>query len=149
MRESFYHYQQRRLALLLGWGLFSVVMGLMVQFSPKTFWKQFARQALIWGAIDAALAVFGLRGASKKETRFANGELNSRDEAKEARGFYRILLINTGLDVFYVAGGAWLMQRFKTRADRRGMGLGVLVQGLWLFLFDGLVSQETLRRWHV
>lgn len=147
MSENFYRYQQRRLSLLLGWGSISMIVGLVVQFNSKPFWKQFGLQALLWGAIDAALAVFGLRSANKKQGRYALGELNFHDEKKEARGFYRILLINTGLDVFYVVGGAWLMQRFKDRADRRGMGLGILVQGLWLFLFDGLVLQEVRRRW--
>jgi hypothetical protein len=113
------------------------------------FWRQFGLQALVWGAIDAMLAAFGLRSADKKQERHALGELSFHDEAREARSFYRILLINTGLDVLYVVGGAWLMQRFKARADRRGMGLGIIVQGLWLFLFDGLVSQEVRGKWKV
>lgn len=147
MQENFYGYQQRRMSLLLGWGLFSIVAGLLAQRNPRAFWKQFGLQALTWGAIDAALALFGLNGANKKEERFALGELGARDEAKEARGFYRILLINTGLDVLYIAGGAWLLQRFKGRDDRQGMGVGVMVQGVWLLLFDGLVSQEVRKRW--
>ena len=147
MQENFYGYQQRRMSLLLGWGLFSIVAGLLAQRNPRAFWKQFGLQALTWGAIDAALALFGLNGANKKEERFALGELGARDEAKEARGFYRILLINTGLDVLYIAGGTWLLQRFKGRDDRQGMGVGVMVQGVWLFLFDGLVSQEVRKRW--
>jgi len=147
VQENFYGYQQRRMSLLLGWGLFSIVAGLLAQRNPRAFWKQFGLQALTWGAIDAALALFGLNGANKKEERFALGELGARDEAKEARGFHRILLINTGLDVLYIAGGAWLLQRFKGRDDRQGMGVGVMVQGVWLFLFDGLVSQEVRKRW--
>ena len=55
--------------------------------------------------------------------------------------------MNAGLDIGYVALGLWLMQHFKARPDRRGMGLGILIQGLWLFLFDGLVSQEVRSRW--
>jgi len=149
VQENFYGYQQRRMSLLLGWGLLSVIAGFVVQRNPQSFWKQFGLQALLWGAIDAALALFGLTGANKKEERYALGELGTTDEQKEARNFYRILLINTGLDIGYVAAGAWLMQRFTTRSDRRGMGLGILVQGLWLFLFDGLVSQEVRNRWKI
>ena len=149
MQQNFYQYQQRCLSLLLGWSFLSMITGLVMQFNPKPFWKQFGLQALVWGAIDALLAAFGLRSANQKENRYTIGKLSFHDETKEAQSFYRILLINTGLDVLYVAGGVWLMQRFKARADRRGMGLGILVQGLWLFLFDGLVSQEVWRRWKV
>lgn len=149
MQENFYSYQQRRMSLLLGWGLLSVIAGFVVQRNHQSFWKQFGLQAFLWGAIDAALALFGLISANKKEERYALGELGTNDEQKEARNFYRILLINTGLDVGYVAGGAWLMRHFKTRSDRRGMGLGILIQGLWLFLFDGLVSQEVRNRWKI
>ncbi len=147
MHGNFYGYQQRRFLLLLGWGLLSVITGFTLQLNPKSFWKQFGIQALLWGAIDAALALFGLTGTNKKEERYALGELGTSDEQKEVQTFYRILLLNTGLDVGYIALGAWLMQRFKARADRRGMGLGILIQGLWLFLFDGLVSQEVRSDW--
>ncbi len=149
MQGNFYGYQQRRFLLLLGWGLLSIIAGFTLQRNAKSFWQQFGIQALTWGAIDAALALFGLTSANKKEERYVLGELDSRDEQKEARTFYRILLIHAGLDVGYITGGAWLMQRFKAHADRCGMGLGILVQGLWLFLFDGLISQEVRRDWKV
>lgn len=149
MQGNFYGYQQRRFFLLLSWGLLSVIAGLGLQLNPKPFWKQFGIQSLLWGAIDAALALFGIIGANKKEERYALGELGTPDEQKDARAFYRILLINTGLDVGYVGLGVWLMQRFKARADRRGMGLGILIQGLWLFLFDGLISQQVRSDWKI
>ena len=147
MQDNFFSYQQRRIWLLLIWGLGSVVSGLMLQLSRKPFWKQFGLQAAIWGAIDAALAVFGLNTANKKEERFAPGKLSSVEEQKEVRSFFRILFINTFLDIGYVLSSIWVMQHFKGRADRRGVGVGIIVQGLWLFLFDGLMSQEVWRRW--
>jgi hypothetical protein len=147
MQGNFFGYQHQRFLLLLGWGLLSVITGGALQRNAQSFWKQFGLQSLLWGAIDAALALFGIVGADKKGKRYILGQLDTTDEQKEARTFYRILLINTGLDVGYVALGIWLMQRFQARADRRGMGLGILIQGLWLFLFDGLVSQEVRARW--
>ena len=147
MGDNFFGYQQRRIWILLVWGLASIVSGLILQLFRSPFWKQFGLQAATWGAIDAALAVFGLYTANKKEERFDLGELTDADERKETRSFFRILFINTFLDIGYVASGLWVMQRFKDRVDRRGIGVGVIVQGLWLFLFDGLVSQEVRRRW--
>ena len=147
MGENFFSYQQRRIWILLVWGLASIVSGLSLQRSRSSFWKQFGLQAAMWGAIDAALAVFGLNTANKKEERLALGELTDVDEQKEARNFFRILFVNTFLDIGYVASGIWVMQRFKARADRRGAGMGIIVQGLWLFLFDGVMSQDVRRRW--
>ncbi len=149
MQGNFYGYQHQRFLLLLSWGLLSVITGFALQLNPKSFWKQFGIQALLWGAIDAALALFGLTSADKKGKRYVLGELDTTDEQKDARTFYRLLLLNTGLDVGYVSVGAWLVQHFKGRTDRRGMGLGILIQGLWLFLFDGLVSQEVRSDWKI
>ncbi len=147
MQGNFYGYQQQRFLLLLFWGILSIITGSALQLNSQSFWKQFGIQSLLWGAIDAALALFGLTGANKKEERYTLGELDVTEQQKDARTFYRILLVNTGLDVGYVALGAWLMGRFQSRADRRGMGLGILIQGIWLFLFDGLVSQEVRSEW--
>ena len=147
MQGNFYGYQQQRFLLLLSWGLLSVIAGSALQLNSQPFWKQFGIQSLLWGTIDAALALFGLNGANKKEERYALGELNETETQKDTRTFYRILLINFGFDAGYIALGAWLTQHFSTRPDRRGMGLGILIQGLWLFLFDGLLSQEVRSQW--
>lgn len=124
-----------------------MLAGLTAQRDKNEFWRQFWLQFFIWGAIDAALAAFGINGANRKEERLALGELTETDEQKEARNLWRILLINAVLDVTYVAGGVWVVQRFKTRADRRGMGAGIILQGLWLFLFDSWLAGEMGRRW--
>ncbi|MBN1978402.1 MAG: hypothetical protein JW918_13475 [Anaerolineae bacterium] len=57
--------------------------------------------------------------------------------AREARNLRRILLINTGLDVLYVAGGVALA--LTLGADNpfwRGNGWSIVVQGGFLFCFD-------------
>ncbi|MBM4427863.1 MAG: hypothetical protein FJ031_11590 [Chloroflexi bacterium] len=56
---------------------------------------------------------------------------------KETANLKRILLINTALDVFYVAGGIALI--FTLGAENpewRGHGWGIIVQGGFLFFFD-------------
>ena len=147
MQGNFYGYQKQRFLLLLFWSLLSIITGSALQLNNQSFWKQFGLQSLLWGAIDAALALFGLNGADKKEKRYLLNELDPTETQKDTRNFYRILLINFGLDVCYIAFGVWLMGRFNTRPDRRGMGFGILIQGLWLFLFDGFLSQEVRSNW--
>jgi hypothetical protein len=43
-----------------------------------------------------------------------------------------VLLLNAGLDVGYLAAGAWLVRRTRWRGD----GLAVLVQGAFLLVLD-------------
>ncbi|MBI1259787.1 MAG: hypothetical protein GC204_20155 [Chloroflexi bacterium] len=50
---------------------------------------------------------------------------------REAHNLRQLLWINTALDLLYVAGGRWLIRRGK-----HGTGWGIVVQGMFLFLFD-------------
>ena len=147
MQDNFYRYQQRRLSILLGWGVGSVVVGSSMQLITQDFWKQFGLQALAWGAIDAALALVGIRSARSKERRYEQKELDDADEKKEARTIRRILLINAGLDGLYILSGSWVIWRFQARSDRRGMGVGILLQGVWLLLFDALLARDVKKHW--
>ena len=147
MRDNFYSYQQRRLSILLGWGLASAAIGSGMQFITQEFWNQFGLQALAWGAIDAALALVGIRSARSKERLYEQKELGGADEEKEARTIRRILLINAGLDSLYILSGSWVIWRFQMRSDRQGIGVGILVQGAWLLLFDALLARDVKKRW--
>ena len=68
------------------------------------FWRGFGVQALLWGAIDAAIAAFGLRNTTRQ--RAAAHDAASIE--REARKLQRLLWINTGLDVLYIGGGILL-----------------------------------------
>jgi len=49
-------------------------------------------------------------------------------------------LINTGLDLLYMAGGAWMIHASSSSAENedmlRGYGQAVIIQRAFLFLFD-------------
>ena len=145
--ENFYRYQQRRFGILLGWGLVNMLIGILFQAMSSVFWKQFGLQACVWGAIDAALAVFGIRGARRKEQDFRQAKIDRMAEQKEIGWLQRILMVNVGLDVVYILIGTWVLRRFTGSLDGQGLGWGILVQGLWLFLFDGFLTGEIRRRW--
>ena len=111
--------KQRRMKLLLAWGVGSVVLGV------PTFWlgpvvAAAGSQFVIWGAIDALIALPGLRRddgldpAKLLETLEFSRKLN-----------YLWLAIGLGL----LIGGIWLPVLI-------GHGVGVLVQGGFLFGFD-------------
>jgi hypothetical protein len=47
-----------------------------------------------------------------------------------------LLWINTALDVLYVLGGLWWAKRDSGDGEAKGNGLGVMIQGAFLFVLD-------------
>lgn len=125
---------------LLAWSVLSIAGGVLLQLARSPFWRAFGQQAIGWGAIDAALALFGRRGLEKKVQR----GYSPPEAAKDLRNLRRILWFNTGLDVLYMLGGLALLRRDDER--QRGHGAGILAQGLFLFKFDlihALLARQT------
>lgn len=147
MTDHFFAYQQRVLGVLLRWGIGNTLAGALAGVSRDPLVRQFGIQAVSWGAIDAALALAGRYSASQKARRYECGDLDNADMLREATTLHRILLINTGLDIGYILGGGWLMHRFRTRRDRWGMGLGIVVQGTFLLMYDSILAHDIRRRW--
>lgn len=128
--QSIWSFQRNLTTRLYLWSALSIFAGIMMLFfSP--FWRGMGIMFIGWGAIDAAIAFFGSRSARKKEASLPS----AASEAVEARNIRRILLINTVLDVLYIAAGIWII---LTQPDPfwQGSGWGVIVQGGFLFLFD-------------
>ena len=133
--------ERAHLVRLLVWGVGSVVAGgailvaLLavgrrraaggaVRASPLV--THFAVQTAAWGAIDLALAALAWRGLAMRD-------------ADAALRLDRMLWLNVGLDVGYVAVGVtlaltgWLLGR---RLGAVGAGVGVVVQGAALLVLD-------------
>lgn len=146
MDKSFYEYQHDRFGILLNWGILNTIAGLIVSRSKREEVKHVGLQAAAWGIINAAIASFGRRGARAAQTRLESGEIGTPEQEKAAHSFKRILLINAFLDVGYVTGGSILASKAK-RADRKGMGVGIIVQGLFLLVYDGLLAYEVGSKW--
>ena len=122
----------RRLAI---WSLASIAFGLPL-LSVNPFWRGVGIQFIVWGVIDLLIAQFGATSAKRRKARFPPDDL--ADAApKESANLKRILLINTALDVLYVAGGIALILTFGAdNPEWRGHGWGIIVQGGFLFFFD-------------
>src|SRR5215213_9037330 len=113
---------------LLQWGLASVLLGLLMRFGGK-FWKNLGNQFIAWGAIDAAIAIGGQIASNDRIDHYENAA-KSEVKSKEAKNLSRLLWINAALDVFYVLGGLIWSKRDI------GNGLGVIIQGAFLLIFD-------------
>jgi len=128
--------ERAHLVRLLAWGAASVVAGTALlavvlvarRGTPggSALLTSFAVQCAAWGAIDLAIAGLAWRGLALRD-------------ADGATKLDRLLWLNTGLDVGYVAVGValavvgWQLGR---RLGLVGAGLGVVVQGLALLILD-------------
>ncbi len=92
-------------------------------------------QAVVWGAIDAALAYSGPENARNK---LQQGTTDA-EQQEEAQRFQRIVAINAALDVLYVLGGSLLVRRAGSNEARRGAGIGIIIQGAFLLVYDGVL----------
>ena len=128
---------------LAAWGAGSVLVGGLLWASDGGDRRvAFGRQTAAWGAIDLAIAGLGLVRARRRH--------GDPDDA-ERRRLRRALVINSVLDVGYVATGVALMTHAdriavsfparrsgrRYRADElRGDGAAVITQGAFLLLLD-------------
>ncbi|MEW6650854.1 MAG: alpha/beta fold hydrolase [Chloroflexota bacterium] len=118
---------------LLYWSAISMIAGISLSLSGGDFWRGFGIQALAWGLVDAIIAGFGLRGSLPKL--FMPFELETA--IREAHKLRRILWVNTWLDVVYISAGVALyLTRGQTDDFFAGTGIGIILQGGFLLVFD-------------
>lgn len=128
-----YDFQRILSRRLLAWGALSLIAGLWLLFTQGPFWRGLGLQAMVWGAIDIVLAVFGIRSAASK----LGLPFDSDRQTRHARNLRRILWVNTGLDVLYLFGGAFLIvTKGASEPFWQGTGWGIILQGGFLLLFD-------------
>lgn len=128
---------QTAMGVLLGWALLNMGTGtvghLTTQGETRAFWQANAA----WNVVNLAIAGFSLHGQ-------ASATPASWDLARslsEGQKMEKLLLLNTGLDVGYLAFGGLLLERgHRTDSARlRGWGKSLLVQGGFLLLFDAVL----------
>jgi len=136
IKMSVWDFSAKLTRRLLIWSVLSVLVSAFTFFSVDLFLRGLGIQFFAWGVIDGAIAIFSARASVKKQLNINESE-RAESEVKEARWLDRILWINTGLDVFYVIGGFWLMQSLGLDNFLwRGHGVGIVIQGGFLLFFD-------------
>lgn len=123
-------HQRRAMGVLTGWSVLSVGMGTAQLFSANPQIKGFGMQNLSWGLIDGLIAGYATYDLNKK---LQSGRLNL---VEERQTFRKVLLINTFLDLLYIGTGAAMMKYGSSKWQ--GHGAGIVLQGSFLLLFDGI-----------
>jgi hypothetical protein len=157
-RDSITAYNKHRIKInysgtrvLALWGVSNVAAGGIGYFAARRDeWKYFHGMNAAWGAINAGIAALSLRATRKQMAE----PFNSKGYYERYRHDKKLYLINAGLDVLYIAGGAAMVEYSTHNKDNAAMLLGfgrsIAVQGVALLLFDNIMLNVHLRynaRW--
>lgn len=119
--------------ILGGWAVSNLVVGGigMTQTTGNT--RYFHQMNATWNSVNLAIAGFGYYGMRGQST-----DISLAETISEFHNFEKILLFNAGLDVGYMAIGAYLWERgLRKESDRLiGYGQSMILQGGFLFTFD-------------
>ena len=129
--------RQEQLALqsLAAWGGSSAVVGAVAsRLSKDPQWQAFHEMNAAWGAVNLTLAGAGLWSASR--------ETSPHKQRERWLNYPAIFALNAGLDVGYIAAGAWLWKSGEEQADATKIGRGhaVMLQGGALLIFDAVMA---------
>ena len=106
---------------LMTWSVSSLIVGIVMYLSyPGTLLGGIGLQAIIWGAIDLAIASFIL--------------FKQKDQS--VTKIKRVVSINIYLDILYQVVGLIVVVVYFQNLFLVGNGIGVIIQGFFLLLLD-------------
>ncbi len=122
--------------VLGGWGAANLAVGAIGLRRGQGELRAFHQMNLAWGAVNLGLAATGWWTATQADP----AAFDLYQTVRQHHRLQKIFLFNAGLDLAYMTGGAWLLERAKTATRRperfRGYGRAVLLQSAFLFVFD-------------
>lgn len=128
--------QETAMKILGSWAIGNIAVGTIMSTRTDGSTKYFHQMNAGWNLINLAIAGAGWYGVSRIDP--SNFDLYT--SIQEQNKLQKILLFNAGLDVGYMAGGAYLVERSKNADNRperlEGWGKSIILQGAFLFAFD-------------
>lgn len=138
--EDFYkrslNINQSGMYFLGGWALANMATGTYGWIRYDGVQKYFHQMNAAWNLVNAGIATYALfEIAGTDISLLSPGEMMQKHIRSE-----NLFLINAGLDILYMAGGAWMIHAAGNNEKRhdllKGYGQSVILQGAFLFLFD-------------
>ncbi|MBU0696914.1 MAG: hypothetical protein KKE39_10395 [Bacteroidetes bacterium] len=96
--------------ILGGWALANIAFGSVSYFNSSNKKKYFNQMNVMWNVVNLGLATAGYFGAKAD----LNQQLTLAQSLHDQQKIEKILLLNTGLDIGYMAAGLFLNERGKT-----------------------------------
>jgi hypothetical protein len=123
---------------LTSWAGVNIAGGSAAYFMAREpEWKYFHEMNVFWNTVNLGLGIAGLCNSVNKKKH--NQDKESR--IKQLKKTEKVFLVNTGLDILYISSG-FAMKHFADKSDNparlNGYGNALIMQGTFLFLFDGI-----------
>ncbi|MFM2268999.1 MAG: hypothetical protein RL757_2440 [Bacteroidota bacterium] len=122
--------------LLGGWAAGNMVLSGALMGNAKGVTRGYHQMNIGWNAVNLTIAGFGYYAAMKSNA----ASFDLYGTISEHYSVQKVFLFNAGLDVGYMAAGAWLIEKSKTTTkdplQMKGFGQAVAVNGAFLFVFD-------------
>ncbi|GAB4336314.1 MAG: hypothetical protein Kow00117_18980 [Phototrophicales bacterium] len=131
---NIWQFNQQLTSRLLNINILNIELGRRLSRSETPFWRGIGTQAVGWGIINIAIALFG-RIKTRRRLDKLDDPFDKAIMQKETHTLQRILAINAPLNIVYIFGGWLLTKRGQSEAIRSN-GWGIMLQGLILLFFD-------------
>ena len=140
--EPFRVFQQERnninesAMLVLGsWAAGNILLGVYGNYKSSGEAKYFHQFNAMWNVVNLGIATFGyINAVNSNPATMTNLEI-----INDYNSLQKLLLLNAGLDVVYIATGFYLKERAKNSSSSerlRGYGNSLFLQGGFLLAFD-------------
>ncbi|SMO74230.1 hypothetical protein SAMN06265219_10942 [Gracilimonas mengyeensis] len=121
--------------ILLGsWATLNILSGSTGYFLSEKSPRYFHQMNAAWNLVNLGIAGFAYYQIAQNDVL----SWNYSESLQQLQSLDKILLFNAGLDIGYMATGAWLWERGLRKDSNRliGYGKSLLLQGGFLFAFD-------------
>lgn len=126
-------YNKSGMIILGSWALGNIALGGIMAGRATGETKAFHQMNIYWNTVNLAIAGFGYYSAINE---LPGSELWETISAQHS--IEKILLVNAALDIGYMAGGLYLLERGRRlKNDQfKSFGKSVILQGAFLMSFD-------------
>lgn len=122
------------MVVLGGWAAGNIATSAFLLGRHEGSQRHFHQMNIGWNLINLGLATSGWIGARRGR------KLEGQQILRRHERMRQLLLFNAGLDLGYMAAGAWMIERSISSPEMgpilHGFGRSIVLQGAFLFLFD-------------
>ena len=128
--------QKTSMMVLGGWAIGNIALGATLASQRTGESRYFHGMNAGWNLVNLGLATAGYISATKADP----SALSLFESINDQQSIQKIFLFNAGLDVGYMLGGAYMVERARRTENQperlRGFGRSIVLQGGFLFVFD-------------